>query len=289
MRHKPVFLILSFLTFVFLSFGSDNDERLLDKVAIVVNGKPILESEIELARQWFGIKDRKEAAKRLIEQVIVSEIAEKAGIHVSGEEIEEAIDKLAKANGFLTSSQFEEKLKQQGIIIPEFKALIKREIMNAKFIQIYLRKNLFKGISEGKLEKVRIIRILYLKKDSPDFKEKYRAVKSSLGKEPFDKLAKDYSDDRLTADKGGLLGEVKKGDLFSKLDKAIWSHKVGDIFKVDTENGVYFVKIEKEEEKVTVVPITGKNIQKKLKKEFDIFLKKAKENTVIEYLDKSLM
>jgi len=288
-RHKPVFLILSFLTFVFLSFGSDNDERLLDKVAIVVNGKPILESEIELARQWFGIKDRKEAAKRLIEQVIVSEIAEKAGIHVSGEEIEEAIDKLAKANGFLTSSQFEEKLKQQGIIIPEFKALIKREIMNAKFIQIYLRKNLFKGISEGKLEKVRIIRILYLKKDSPDFKEKYRAVKSSLGKEPFDKLAKDYSDDRLTADKGGLLGEVKKGDLFSKLDKAIWSHKVGDIFKVDTENGVYFVKIEKEEEKVTVVPITGKNIQKKLKKEFDIFLKKAKENTVIEYLDKSLM
>ena len=289
MRHKPVFLILSFLTFVFLSFGSDNDERLLDKVAIVVNGKPILESEIELARQWFGIKDRKEAAKRLIEQIIVSEIAEKAGVHVSGEEIEEAIDKLAKANGFLTSSQFEEKLKQQGIIIPEFKALIKREIMNAKFIQIYLRKNLFKGISEGKLEKVRIIRILYLKKDSPDFKEKYRAVKSSLGKEPFDKLAKDYSDDRLTADKGGLLGEVKKGDLFSKLDKAIWSHKVGDIFKVDTENGVYFVKIEKEEEKVTVVPITGKNIQKKLKKEFDIFLKKAKENTVIEYLDKSLM
>ncbi len=289
MRHKFAFIFLSFLSFIFLSYGKDNDIKLLDKVAIVVNGKPILESEIELAKQWFGIQDRKNAAKRLIDQFIVSEIAEKAGIHVSGKEIEKAIDKLAKANGFLNAAQFEEKLKEQGIIIPEFKALIKREIMNAKFIQIYLRKNLFKGISEGKLEKVRTIRILYLKKDSPDFKEKYTAVKNSLGKEPFDKLAKEYSDDKLTADKGGLLGEVKKGDLFSKLDKAIWSHKVGDIFKVDTENGVYFVKIEKEEEKVSVVPITGENIQKKLKKEFDMFLKKAKENMVIEYLDKSLM
>ncbi len=263
--------------------------QLADKIAIVVNGKPVLESEIELAKQWFGIKDKKKAAERLIDEILIADAAEKVGLNVTSEEINKAIERLAKANGFPSSESFLETLKERGIIISEFKEIIKREILGAKFIQIYLKKNLFKGISEGKLVPVRTIRIIYLRKDRPDFPDKYKAVYKGLEKgEDFSKLAKEYSDDPMTAEKGGLLENLRKGDLLPSLDKEIWKHKVGDTFKVETENGVYFVKIEKEDKKMSVTPPSGEEVRDKLKKEFDIFLKKLRENAVIEYLDKDL-
>ena len=282
-------VIFSLILSLPLLANESKDIQLADKIAIVVNGKPVLESEIELAKQWFGIQNKKEAAERLIDEILVADAAEKVGLNVTSEEINDAIERLAKANGFPSSESFLETLKEKGIIISEFKEIIKREILGAKFIQIYLKKNLFKGISEGKLVPVRTIRIIYLRKDKPDFPDKYKAVYKGLERgENFSKLAKEYSDDSLTAEKGGLLEDLRKGDLLPALDKEIWNHKVGDTFKVETENGVYFVKIEKEDKKMSVIPPSGEEISNKLKKEFNIFLKKLRENAVIEYLDKDL-
>ncbi len=287
---KYIYLFIFSLILSLPLFANESkDIQLADKIAIVVNGKPVLESEIELAKQWFGIQNKKEAAERLIDEILVADAAEKVGLNVTSEEINDAIERLAKANGFPSSESFLETLKEKGIIISEFKEIIKREILGAKFIQIYLKKNLFKGISEGKLVPVRTIRIIYLRKDKPDFPDKYKAVYKGLERgENFSKLAKEYSDDSLTAEKGGLLEDLRKGDLLPALDKEIWKHKVGDTFKVETENGVYFVKIEKEDKKMSVIPPSGEEISSKLKKEFNIFLKKLRENAVIEYLDKDL-
>ncbi len=287
---KYIYLFIFSLILSLPLFANESkDIQLVDKIAVVVNGKPVLESEIELAKQWFGIQNKKEAAERLIDEILVADAAEKVGLNVTSEEINDAIERLAKANGFPSSESFLETLKEKGIIISEFKEIIKREILGAKFIQIYLKKNLFKGISEGKLVPVRTIRIIYLRKDKPDFPNKYKAVYKGLERgENFSKLAKEYSDDSLTAEKGGLLEDLRKGDLLPALDKEIWKHKVGDTFKVETENGVYFVKIEKEDKKMSVIPPSGEEISSKLKKEFDIFLKKLRENAVIEYLDKDL-
>ncbi len=288
MKNKFLLVFLGIFINILFSYGKEKAE-LVDKIALVVNGKPVLESEIQLAQKWFGINDRKKAAQRLIDEILIAEAAQKAGINVTSDEIESAIEKLALANGFPSKEAFLETLKKQGIILSEFRDIIKREILGAKFIQIYLRKNLFKGISEGKLEDVRTIRIIYLRKDRPDFTDRFKAVYRGIKENrPFEKLAKEYSDDSLTADKGGLLGEIKKGDLLPVLDREIWKHNVGDVFKVETENGVYFVKIEKEEKKLSVEAPSGKEIQPKLKKEFNMFLKKLKENAVIEYLDKDL-
>ena len=287
---KYIYLFIFSLILSLPLFANESkDIQLADKIAIVVNGKPVLESEIELAKQWFGIQNKKEAAERLIDEILVADAAEKVGLNVTSEEINDAIERLAKANGFPSSESFLETLKEKGIIISEFKEIIKREILGAKFIQIYLKKNLFKGISEGKLVPVRTIRIIYLRKDKPDFPDKYKAVYKGLERgEDFAKLAQEYSDDSLTAEKGGLLEDLRKGDLLPALDKEIWKHKVGDTFKVETENGVYFVKIEKEDKKMSVIPPSGEEISSKLKKEFNIFLKKLRENAVIEYLDKDL-
>ncbi len=281
-------LIILF-TLLFIGFAAAKDNiKLFDRIVMVINGYPVLQSELELAMQWFGVTDKKQAAQKLIDQILVAQAAEKYGIQVSPEEINQAILRMAKVNGIDSVEEFKKKLESQNISFSEFKDLVKRELLVQRYIQIYLRRSMFGGIKEGKEEKLRKIRIIFLSSQKSDFKEKYNLLKEKLTPENFAEMAKKYSDDPLTAEKGGLLGEVKKGDLVSSLDERIWQHKVGDIFEVPDKKGIYFVYIEKEENKMVQEPPKGEEIQKQLKKEFEIQLKKLRQQASIEYLDKSL-
>lgn len=285
MKNRLITLLV--LLFIGLAPAKDNIQ-LFDRIVMVVNGYPVLQSELELAMQWFGTTDKKQAAQKLIDQILVAQAAEKYGVRVSPEEINQAILRMAKANGINSIEEFKKKLESQNISFSEFKDLVKRELLVQRYIQIYLRRSMFGGIKEGKEEKLRKIRIIFLSSQKPDFKEKYNLIKEKLTPENFAEMAKKYSDDPLTAEKGGLLGEVKKGDLVSSLDERIWQHKVGDIFEVPDKKGIYFVYIEKEENKMVQQPPKGEEIQKQLKKEFEIQLKKLRQQASIEYLDKSL-
>ncbi|MBK3332208.1 peptidylprolyl isomerase [Persephonella atlantica] len=282
-------LLIVFLLFTAVSYGKEGDLKLFDKIVLVVNGHPVLKSEVELAMQWFGIKDKKEAAKKLIDQILVAQAAEKAGIRVSPSEVEEAVLRIAKANRLNSVEQFKKKLEEQNISFTEFKDLIKRELLVQRYIQIHIRRVLFGGIKEGKEVKLRTVRIIFLSTKDKDFKSKYQFLKENLNAKNFTELAKKYSDDPITSEKGGLLGEIKKGDLIKKLDVPIWERKVGDIFEVPVKNGVYFVYIVSEKKKVVNQKLTGKEISEKLKKEYEIQLNKLREKAVIDYLDKSYM
>ncbi|WP_457640229.1 peptidylprolyl isomerase [Persephonella sp.] len=282
------FLLIFLLIFPFFAFGKEKDWKLFDRIVLVVNGQPVLQSELELAMQWFGIKDKKEAAKKLIDQILVAQAAEKSGIRVSPKEVEEAIARIAHANNIGTVEEFKKKLQEQNLSFTEFKDLVKRELLIQRYIQVHLRRVLFGGIKEGKQVKLRTVKIIFLSSEKPEFKEKYSYLKEYLNQKNFGELAKKYSDDPITSEKGGLLGEVKKGDLIKKLDEAIWNSKVGDIVEVPVRNGVYFVYIEKETDKMVDQQLTGEEISKRLKKEYEIQLSKLRQQATIEYLDKTL-
>ena len=281
-------VITSFLIFFSFLYASDKDLKLFDKIIIVVNGQPVLQSELDMAMQWFGINNKKEAAKKLIDQILVAQEAEKLGIRVDPKEIDDAILRIAKANKLESVEQFKNKLIEQGLSFTEFKDLIKRELLIRRYIQIHLRRALFGGIKEGKQVKTRKVRIIFLSTSNKDFKEKYDYLLKNLNADNFPELAKKYSDDPITAEKGGLLGEVQKGDLIPKLDQQIWKKKIKEIFEVPVKNGVYFVIVEAEKEKVLNQDLSGEEIAQRLKNEYQIQLNKLREKAIIEYLDKSL-
>ncbi|WP_456464160.1 peptidylprolyl isomerase [Persephonella sp.] len=281
-------VITSFLIFFSFLYASDKDLKLFDKIIIVVNGQPVLQSELDMAMQWFGINNKKEAAKKLIDQILVAQEAEKLGIRVDPKEIDDAILRIAKANKLESVEQFKNKLIEQELSFTEFKDLIKRELLIRRYIQIHLRRVLFGGIKEGKQVKTRKVRIIFLSTSNKDFKEKYDYLLKNLNADNFPELAKKYSDDPITAEKGGLLGEVQKGDLIPKLDQQIWKKKIREIFEVPVKNGVYFVIVEAEKEKVLNQDLSGEEIAQRLKNEYQIQLNKLREKAIIEYLDKSL-
>ncbi|MDQ7056781.1 MAG: peptidylprolyl isomerase [Persephonella sp.] len=282
-------LIVFLLIFVAVSYGKGSDLKLFDKIVFVVNGQPVLKSEVELAMQWFGIRDKKEAAKKLIDQILVAQAAEKSGIRVSPKEVEDAILRIAKANRLHSVKEFKEKLEEQNLSFTEFKDFIKRELLIQRYIQVHLRRVLFGGIKEGKEVRLRTVRIIFLSTKDKDFRKKYQLLKEKLNKKNFSEMAKEHSDDPVTSEKGGLLGDVRKGDLIKKLDIPIWEKKVGEIFEVPVENGVYFVYIVSEKKKIINEKLTGEEISKRLKKEYEIQLNKLREKAIIEYLDKSYM
>ncbi|NPA13518.1 MAG: peptidylprolyl isomerase [Aquificae bacterium] len=271
-----------------LAQQKEGEYQLYDKIAIVVNGQPILKSEVDLAKQWFGIKDTKKAVQRLIDQILMAQEAQRAGIRVSPKEIDEALERLARANGYPSLKTFKEKLQRENLSYTELRDLVKRELLIQKYTQVYLPKVLFGGIKEGQEIQTRKVYVIYLSKEKEDFEKKYKYLKENLKPENFTKLAKEYSDDPITAEKGGLIGDVKKGDLIKALDKAIWEHKVGDIFEVPVENGVYFVYIQSEEKKVEDKPLKREEIAKRLKQEYELRLNKLRQQATIEYLDPTL-
>jgi len=285
---KVVRYLFVFLLFFGIALAKEENLELLDKIAIIVNKDPILKSEIDLASKWFGVNDKKKVAEKLIDQILIYQEARKHNIRVLPQEVEQAILRLAIANGMKSIDEFKEFITKQGFAYSEFTDLIKREIMIGKYMQFILKPKVLQNIKEAKEEKYREVYILYLDKNSPDFENTYKKLKQKLNPKNFIEFAKKYSQDPITKEKGGYLGKVKKGELLKLLDEKVWSIKPKTVAKVKTDKGIYFVFVKSEEKKLIPKDINQKTLLKKLDEALKLEIKKLREKAVIQYLDKSL-
>lgn len=280
---KIVISLLSTFLVVFLALAQTKEE-LFDKVALVVNSEPVLKSDIEFAKQWYNVKTDREAEEKLIESILVYQQATKMGISVSPKEVEQAILSIAQANGINDLKEFKERLAQEGVSYEKLKEFIKRDLVANRFLQLYLRQSISKGVVEGELQDIKRVRMIYVSRSREDYNQVVKELSSKLTKDNFASLAKQYSDDKFTAENDGLLGDVRRGELVKELDEEVFRHRAGEIFKVEDKDGTYFVYIEKEERKLLPKEGFEKESLEKLKKDYQVYLKKLKEQAVIQRL-----
>jgi hypothetical protein len=258
---------------------------LFDKIVAIVNGTPILQSEVKLFQEFYNIPNEKEALQKLINQILLSQAAERMGLKATPEEINMYLENLAKRNGLNSVEDLLKLLSKEGVSIVEFKNLIRRQILINKFVNTYIRDKILEGIETGKTEEIATIQIIVLDKNSSDFKKKYENLKKELGKVSFAKLFSKYNEDKSLNENNGVLKNIKKGFLAKALDQEIWKHKKGEIFEVDTPNKVYFIKIIDKKRKLSEIGLSEEELNKKIQEEIDILLEKLKENSVIKYLN----
>ncbi|MGC8941047.1 MAG: peptidylprolyl isomerase [Sulfurihydrogenibium sp.] len=283
MRKKISYVLIFIFAVLSLSKAEDLDEyQLFDKIVLVVNGEPVLKSDIDFAKEWYKISDQKAVEDKIIDSILLYQQARKTGISVSPNEVENAILSIAKANGFNDLETFKKELEKNGISYSKLKEFITRDLVANKFLRFYLREQITKGVVEGTLEDVKKIKIIFISKNREDYDQVVKKLQKELNKNNFSEYATRYSDDKFTAENGGLLGEVKKGDLAQELDKEVFSHKEGDIFKVDTQEGTYFIYIVAESRKLIPKEELTKEELEKLKKAYDLYLKKLREKAVIQ-------
>ncbi|QHT60600.1 peptidylprolyl isomerase [Paenibacillus lycopersici] len=215
-----------------------------DKTAIgSVNGVSITKQELYDQMVKLG---GTQTMDNLIQEELIKQEADKAGIKITDADIDKEIDSIKKQ--FPTEADFESALTQNGLTLEDLRAqtpmqLSIRKILEPqakvtdKDIEDYFNQN---KASFDQAEEVKASHILVATKEEAD------AILKQLNEGgDFAALAKEKSTDTGTKDNGGDLGFFGKGVMDPEFEKAAFALKVGETTKepVKSQYGYHIIKV----------------------------------------------
>jgi Txe/YoeB family toxin of Txe-Axe toxin-antitoxin module len=115
--------------------------ELVDETVAVVNGEPILMSDIKLYALLFGEKDPKKALDKLINIYLVAQYAESRGLEIPPKKVQEIVENFAKSQG-ISIAKFYEELQKYGLGGAVFNNFIKKYNLYVGAIQFFVIKPL---------------------------------------------------------------------------------------------------------------------------------------------------
>tara|TARA_Y100001970_G_scaffold268133_1_gene358981 strand:- start:4283 stop:5587 length:1305 start_codon:yes stop_codon:yes gene_type:complete len=233
--------------------------QLLDRVIAVVDSGVIMESQLNdrvqsivfrLRQNGTELPPKKELENQVLERLIVEEIqlqmAERAGIKISDEELNSTISQIANQNQ-MDLEDFKESLDSNGESYRSFRESIEREMIISRVQRAKVGRNIqiseqeienFLNSEEGKnklAEQYNVQQILIsLRGDASnslkeEAEEKVKEVMSKLNDgEGFEKIAATYSAGQ-NALEGGSLGWRKESELPSLFAETVVKLKVGEV------------------------------------------------------------
>lgn len=316
MRRRFFYRFLSILPALCL-FGaapSPSSAEVVDRIVAIVNESVVTLSELNAAtavaldkiapeqmKVERGIVELKgKVLESIIEQKLVKQAADSAGIEISEREVDNAIEDVQKQND-MTRDALMLALAQNGLTYREYREQLKEQIRQVKFIskefrskisiqneeiEDYYKQNLdeFSGLASYR------IRMIFVPSDDADLmKRKIGIIKDGLkAGSDFAGLATEYSDGP-EAGEGGDLGYVKSGELDKAIEDAVKKLGPNAVSEpVFLPEGVYFLQLldTKAPEPKPLAEV-GKEIQDKLFKKmmderFAFWLKEVKVFAHIE-------
>ena len=290
---------------------------LLDRIVAVVNQDVITWSELYRAMEADASPKIKELQKdeqrkvfkeneaifleTLIDVRLQLQEAKNAGVRVSDEELQEAVDNIKKKYS-MSDAAFSESLKKEGFTFAEYKKRLWEQIVISKLVNSQIRnkivvtdEELRKFVTENKevlenTESYRVSQILLKKQNDADtgkLEEKAGdLIKKIEQGESFSDLAKQYSEDP-SAKVGGDLGTLKKSQLNKNFTDIISQMKPGDVSKPFwTETGLHIIKLESRTEVKNNDEILqeARNMlnEKIFKERYNAWIKSLREKSFIE-------
>src|SRR3990170_128383 len=191
----------------------------------------------------------------LIEQRLVKQAADKAGIEISDREIDNAVEDIKKQNN-LTQEQLLVALAQSGLTQKEYREQLKEQIRQVKFINKEFRSKISiqaddiedyyrQNIREFSGTAVYRMNMIFLPSDDRKvMNERLKLVTDGLSSgEDFRQLASHYSDGP-SPSLGGDLGYMKTGEMESWIEEAVKSLQPGQASAaIARSEGVYFIQL----------------------------------------------
>ncbi|MFC5540604.1 peptidylprolyl isomerase [Ureibacillus thermophilus] len=214
-----------------------------DESVATVNGEKITKAELnEALTEQYG----QEVLNNLIANKIVELEAKKQKVSVTKDEIEaEYKDYVDQYGG---EESFKQLLSSYNMDVEDVKKDIKNYLLTKKVMEDYVDikddelKSYFEENKDSynQAEQVEASHILV-----DDEKTAKEVIKKLNDGEDFAKLAKEYSTDTGTKDKGGYLGYFGRGEMVEAFENAAFSMKVGSISSepVKTDFGYHIIKV----------------------------------------------
>ncbi len=289
-------------------------ERLLNKIMILVNGKPVSLFEMKkIINPDFPekvsfeqiLKGRSRYVDQVVEQILILEETEKRGVVISESELNAGIADVQRRNR-MTREQLESYLKaKMGLTWDEYvHGVLKEQLKILRLKQMIASSTLeadeavLRGIYEQKFSESSEYTAshIIMQARTQDEDQKILATLSSLydeikgGNISFEEAAKKFSQDG-SAQSGGSLGTFPLRNMVPEFGEKLRSMKQGDISEpFRTRYGWHIVRLEKVEKKdpPKYEEVRGRILNifymENQEKAFKSWLKVAKESSRIEML-----
>ncbi|MCB9800207.1 MAG: peptidylprolyl isomerase [Candidatus Omnitrophica bacterium] len=320
------YLKLLFATFFLLTFSSflyaQEHGQLLDRVIAVVNNEAITQSELDVMlrpiyedykQEYKGEQLFKQLAiarqkllNQLIEDRLVYQKAKELEVKVDPGLIEEHLEEFKQR--FPDNETLEEALKMQGMTLGSIRDRFQRQEMIRQLHNMEVRSRVVVSptdlqkyfndhpdeFSQQERVKVRSITI----KKSIEAREKglkdenawqmMNEIQTKLKQgEPFEKLAKDHSEDT-RAEEGGLSEWIDRHTMIPAIDEIIFSLKPGEVSQaIETEMGLHlFQLVERQDGESKTFEEVREQIRtqlynEKLEKRFNEWMEELKKSAYI--------
>lgn len=228
-------------------------------------------------------KIKENILKRLIEEELLRQEVKRQGIEVTDQEVEEEFQKYKSR--FRSEQQFQDYLTHGKTTVEEIKNRLRYNVsLNKLFTKLgkleVTEEDIKKAYESGikvytEPEQIHVQHILFsLSENAPQNqveaakKRAEEALKAIKKGTDFAEIAKKYSDDATTKEKGGDLGWVRRGVMVPKFEEAAFALKPQEVTKepVRTHYGLHIIKVlEKKEERVKPLEEVREQIVESLK------------------------
>jgi parvulin-like peptidyl-prolyl isomerase len=247
---------------------------------------------------------KKEMLNMMITDLLLMQQAKEKNLNV-GEQLKAAVENIKKENNIASDDDMKRALRQQGMDYDQWLRQLEDNMLKQGVIYSEVDRSIVLDDSEI---------VGYYKLHSQEFTEpeeyKIRAVylstegkapaaleemKNEIGGkvkagEPFNVLAKEYSDGPAKESEGDL-GTFKKGELDKALELAVSKLKTGETSGwVETKNGWYLLKLEeKKDSRLMTFEEVKKNVEERLytqkkDKKLEEYLKGLREKSYVKIL-----
>jgi foldase protein PrsA len=246
-RHRQLktynaILLVTLLTVAFIGTACSKSE-----VVASVNGETITKDELydEMVKQ---------GGQQTLDSIIMNRIidmeAKKHNIEISEEDVEKEIDKAAEQYG--GREIFEQMMAMYGYKIEDMKDDMRLNLKVKALVgpSISILEEEMKEYFEANKEDFNIEEQVKARHILTETEEKAIEVKEKLDAGgDFAEIAKEYSIDDGTKEKGGDLGFVKRGKTVKEFEEAVFSMDIGTISDpVKTTYGYHIIKVEEKQE-----------------------------------------
>ena len=237
----------------------------VDRVAAVVNDEVILLSEVYAFADYLkeqraaGVElgsAEREVVERLIERTLVKQEVSRLHLEVTDQEIDRAIDDVARRNG-LERAQLRVEVERGGYTWDGYRGELRDNLQEMKFGQTVLRPRV--NISENELkdaylrstanvpQEAHVMAIFLSAATDGDAAAVVARAAAIVARaragEDFAALARETDQGPFGA-QGGEMGRFRPGELVASLDAAVAATATGTVSDpVVTDNGVFILKV----------------------------------------------
>ncbi len=244
--------------------------------ALSINGKSISLHELLYYLKIDGKIDL--LLEDTINDLLISQAAEREGVTVSDEELQDALDTFRQGASLQKKVEMENWLKQKNMTIDDIEIHLERNAVAAKLkdkIVAGEKVNQYFAENRPSFDTANISHILVEKEGVAH--ELFSQV--TVEDVEFSSLARKYSIDNDSKDAGGYIGSVNRKTLSPVMESAVFGARDGDVVgPVSTDMGYHIIKVEKVQ-----IGELDDNVKEKIKDElFSNWLKEEARDARID-------